>query len=119
MTFLMQYQCFSRFSDWRNARKFKEMDTKKKGRLEEEEDDVKRERERVESGKARDDGDAVIVNNLSKMYSRVDGPAVGHLSFGLKRGECFGLLGLNGAGKTTTFKMLTGWSMYIIPSEMT
>ena len=27
---------------------------------------------------------------------------------GVRRGECFGLLGVNGAGKTSTFKMLTG-----------
>ena len=30
------------------------------------------------------------------------------LSFGVKQGECFGLLGINGAGKTTSFRMLTG-----------
>lgn len=30
------------------------------------------------------------------------------LCLGVRRGECFGLLGINGAGKTTTFKMLTG-----------
>ena len=30
------------------------------------------------------------------------------LTFGVGKGECFGLLGVNGAGKTTTFKMLTG-----------
>jgi ATP-binding cassette subfamily A (ABC1) protein 3 len=34
--------------------------------------------------------------------------AVSDLSFGLKQGECFALLGVNGAGKTTTFKSLTG-----------
>ena len=34
--------------------------------------------------------------------------AVNHLSFGVKNGECFGLLGVNGAGKTTSFRMLTG-----------
>nr|QUF59426.1 ATP-binding cassette transporter Abca2 [Brachionus angularis] len=33
--------------------------------------------------------------------------AVKNLSFGVPKGECFGLLGVNGAGKTTTFKMLT------------
>jgi ATP-binding cassette, subfamily A (ABC1), member 3 len=34
--------------------------------------------------------------------------AVDRLSIGIKKAECFGLLGVNGAGKTTTFKMLTG-----------
>ena len=34
--------------------------------------------------------------------------AVTNLTFGIKPGECFGLLGVNGAGKTTLFKGLTG-----------
>lgn len=34
--------------------------------------------------------------------------AVDLISFGIKNGDCFGLLGVNGAGKTTTFKMLCG-----------
>jgi ATP-binding cassette, subfamily A (ABC1), member 3 len=34
--------------------------------------------------------------------------AVKDVSFGIKYGDCFGLLGTNGAGKTTTFKMLSG-----------
>jgi ATP-binding cassette subfamily A (ABC1) protein 3 len=34
--------------------------------------------------------------------------AVNCISFGIKNGECFTLLGVNGAGKTTTFKILTG-----------
>ena len=34
--------------------------------------------------------------------------AVDHITFGVPKAECFGLLGVNGAGKTTTFKMLTG-----------
>ncbi|KAI8419781.1 hypothetical protein MSG28_008441 [Choristoneura fumiferana] len=34
--------------------------------------------------------------------------AVNGISFSVKKGECFGLLGVNGAGKSTTFKMLAG-----------
>ena len=34
--------------------------------------------------------------------------AVDHLSFTIKPGEIFGLLGTNGAGKTTTFRMIMG-----------
>jgi ABC-type multidrug transport system ATPase subunit len=34
--------------------------------------------------------------------------AVDNLSFGVMKGEVFGLLGVNGAGKSTTFKMLAG-----------
>lgn len=30
------------------------------------------------------------------------------MCLGVKKYECFGLLGVNGAGKTTTFKMMTG-----------
>lgn len=33
---------------------------------------------------------------------------VNHMYFTVKKGECFGLLGIDGAGKTTTFKMITG-----------
>ena len=29
-------------------------------------------------------------------------------SFGVKKGECFGLLGVNGAGKSSTFNCLVG-----------
>lgn len=34
--------------------------------------------------------------------------AVDKVSFGIKNGEVFTLLGVNGAGKTTTFKVLSG-----------
>lgn len=40
--------------------------------------------------------------------------AVDKVSFGIKNGECFTLLGVNGAGKTTTFKMISG---EIIPTS--
>ncbi|GLH06154.1 Multidrug resistance protein homolog 65 [Gryllus bimaculatus] len=51
----------------------------------------------------------LLVNNLKKKYGILPKPlAVKGVSFQVKPGECFGLLGVNGAGKTTTFKMLTG-----------
>jgi len=46
------------------------------------------------------------VKGVSKLYGDVK--AVDDLSFEVKKGEIFGLLGLNGAGKTTTFRMITG-----------
>ena len=46
------------------------------------------------------------VLNVSKNYGEI--VAVNNLSFEVKPGEIFGLLGLNGAGKTTTFRMILG-----------
>ncbi len=46
------------------------------------------------------------VKNAKMMYG--DLVAVDHLSFTLKPGAIFGLLGTNGAGKTTTFRMIMG-----------
>lgn len=46
------------------------------------------------------------VDNVTKYYG--DFLAVDHLSFEVKPGEIFGLLGINGAGKTTTFRMIMG-----------
>lgn len=42
------------------------------------------------------------------LFSKKMHLAVNNITVGVKKGECFGLLGVNGAGKTTTFKMLTG-----------
>ncbi|XP_037555266.2 ATP-binding cassette sub-family A member 2-like [Dermacentor silvarum] len=51
----------------------------------------------------------MIVNRLYKAYGYIDSVSVLQgLSFTVRTGECFGLLGVNGAGKTTTFRLLTG-----------
>ncbi len=46
------------------------------------------------------------VKNIVKNYGNLI--AVNDLSFEVKDGEIFGLLGLNGAGKTTTFRVIMG-----------
>lgn len=52
--------------------------------------------------------DAVVeTRGLTKSYGSYI-KAVDNLSFHLRRGEVYGLLGLNGAGKTTTLRMLVG-----------
>ncbi|KAF7992262.1 hypothetical protein HCN44_001587 [Aphidius gifuensis] len=47
-----------------------------------------------------------LAHELKKNYGKLQ--VVKGISFRVKEGECFGLLGVNGAGKSTTFKMLTG-----------
>ncbi|XP_072526701.1 phospholipid-transporting ATPase ABCA1-like [Salminus brasiliensis] len=71
-----------------------------------EDEDVARERERVQRGGA--ESDLLRVCDLTKVYSGKKVPAVDRICVGVPAAECFGLLGINGAGKTTTFKMLTG-----------
>ena len=65
-------------------------------------DDVKKEQESVYNN----NDNLMRIINLSKRFNKFD--AVRGLSFGVRRNECFGLLGVNGAGKTTTFRMVTG-----------
>ncbi len=52
----------------------------------------------------------VSVNNLVKRYG--DLVAVDHLSFGVKEGEIFGLLGPNGSGKTTAINCILSLLYY-------
>ncbi len=61
--------------------------------------------------------DAIIFDSVTKNYKdpsiryifkpRIS-RGVEDLTFAVRRGETFGLLGLNGAGKTTTFKLMLG-----------
>jgi hypothetical protein len=68
-----------------------------------EDDDVRQERARV---LADDDQSTLLVGrDLRKRFGSVD--AVKNITFGIKEGECFGLLGPNSAGKSTTIAMLT------------
>ncbi|WP_125763393.1 ABC transporter ATP-binding protein [Companilactobacillus hulinensis] len=50
--------------------------------------------------------DIITVEHISKYFKNQD--ALKDLSFSIKSGEIFGLLGPSGAGKTTTIKILTG-----------
>ncbi len=55
----------------------------------------------------RNDMSAIIhVNNIQKTFGKVN--ALKDVSFNVKKGETFGLLGPSGAGKTTLIQMLTG-----------
>ncbi|XP_077555605.1 uncharacterized protein LOC144169991 isoform X2 [Haemaphysalis longicornis] len=70
-----------------------------------EDNDVMAERIRAngDSGKQ----DVLRVLDVVKVYQGRH-RAVDNVSFGIPKGECFGLLGVNGAGKTTLFRILTG-----------
>ena len=65
-------------------------------------DDVREEQETVYENK----DNLMRVVNLTKKFKKFS--AVRGLTFGVRKNECFGLLGVNGAGKTTTFRMVTG-----------
>ncbi len=75
-----------------------------------EDEDVLKEKERVHENDTADD--ILIVQDLTKVYKAClclrSVVAVRNVTFGVKAGTCFGLLGINGAGKTTTLRMLTG-----------
>lgn len=74
-----------------------------------EDEDVQHERMRTEKSYAQGE-DAISIVRLTKIFQQGFEKilAVKRISFGVRHGECFGLLGVNGAGKTTTFRILTG-----------
>uniref|UniRef100_A0A6V7M8L4 ABC transporter domain-containing protein n=1 Tax=Bracon brevicornis TaxID=1563983 RepID=A0A6V7M8L4_9HYME len=69
-------------------------------------DEVSRRKMHLVNGELEDSENVFLVHDLKKSYGKLD--AVKGISFRVKEGECFGLLGVNGAGKSTTFRMLTG-----------
>jgi ABC-2 type transport system ATP-binding protein len=58
------------------------------------------------------DEDVIVVHNVKRSFGTFY--AVKGISFTVRHGEVFGLLGANGAGKSTTFRMLCG---LLPPSE--
>ena len=63
--------------------------------------------------------DVFLVSNLCKEFGvGKKFLAVDHLTFGVKHGECFGLLGVNGAGKTTSFRYKTNSFLAIFKEIM-
>lgn len=55
-------------------------------------------------------GNIIEVKNLAKIYNPKKNPirALRGISFSVKKGEVFGILGVNGAGKSTTLNILIG-----------
>ncbi|NWZ96371.1 ABCA9 protein, partial [Nesospiza acunhae] len=88
--------------------------------LEEEDEDVRAEREAVRNAlvaPSQEEKSVIIVSNLCKEYKikqagslfkKKNKTATKNLSFCVKKGEVLGLLGPNRAGKSTTIKMITG-----------
>ncbi|KAI4463143.1 atp-binding cassette transporter subfamily a abca [Holotrichia oblita] len=79
----------------------------KRPKAEETEDaDVLEEKTKVRSGIIDPSTYDVVLKDTTKYFKKY--LAVNQLCLGVKKYDCFGLLGVNGAGKTTTFKMLVG-----------
>ncbi|KAF1324094.1 Atp-binding protein, partial [Globisporangium splendens] len=75
--------------------------------LKPEDDDVARERRKIESSRS-SSNDSIFIRNLRQQYGKGGKVALNDLCLSIPKGECFGYLGINGAGKSTTMKVLTG-----------
>lgn len=89
---------------WLFGDRTRQADDAARALTDDEDEDVKAENKRVQSGQAKDD--LILLNELTKEYPNGK-RAVSLMSLGIPAGECFGLLGINGAGKTTTMGILT------------
>ncbi|XP_050517572.1 phospholipid-transporting ATPase ABCA3-like isoform X2 [Diabrotica virgifera virgifera] len=100
----IEYKIFSRVHYYLTQKHF----TKKPIPVEDEDSDVSKERERIHVATEIDikQNYTLAVKDLTKYYKNF--LAVNGLCVGIRKFECFGLLGINGAGKTSTFMMMTG-----------
>ncbi len=53
----------------------------------------------------------IKIDNLTKVFSKKQGPAIDSVSLEVHNGEIVGFVGLNGAGKTTTIRVAAGVSL--------
>ncbi len=53
----------------------------------------------------------IEAKNLTKIYSKSQGPAIQSVNFDVQDGEIVGFVGLNGAGKTTSIRIASGVSL--------
>lgn len=104
MLLVMEYEFFSKIWDIITEKFYQKGPVEVPG----EDSDVAEERQKIRSTPeaALQQQYTLILKDVTKYYKNF--LAVNGLCLGIKRFECFGLLGVNGAGKTTTFKMMTG-----------
>ncbi|KAM9583970.1 phospholipid-transporting ATPase ABCA3-like [Trichechus inunguis] len=101
--FLNRYVYFGIYKKFKNDIVSKELSG------ESEDEDVEEERKRILELPQELLNTVVLIKELIKIYFKCPAIlAVKNISLRIRKGECFGLLGVNGAGKTSIFKMLTG-----------